>query len=329
MSSPNFPTIDRRAFLGGLGLGVLAASFAAEAQQTTRRPLVGFLCNTMKLARAFGEGLRELGYVDGRNIFVEYRCAEGRMERGPDLAAALLRLKPDLLVGASDSLVKALVDATHTIPVVMTSSGDPVGNQFVDSLARPGRNVTGVSIIAPELAGKRLELLKTVAPEIAELTVLVNPTNPNASRQLRETEAAARSLGVRLKVLRVSSITEFDKTFSGMGRASAALFISSDGLFLAERRRIADIALANRMPAMGFAREFAEDGILMAYGASLPALYHRAAVYVDKILKGAKPADLPVEQPTKFELVINLKTAKALGLTIPQSILTRADEIIQ
>ena len=157
----------------------------------------------------------------------------------------------------------------------------------------------------------------------------MNPTNPNASRQLRETEAAARSLGVRLKVLRVPSITEFDKTFSGMGRASAALFISSDGLFLAERRRIADIALANRMPAMGFAREFAEDGILMAYGASLPALYHRAAVYVDKILKGAKPADLPVEQPTKFELVINLKTAKALGLTIPPSLLLRADEVIQ
>jgi len=330
MNSPRLATIGRRMFLGGLGLGVLAASFAAEAQQTTRRPLVGFLCNTMKLARAFGEGLRELGYVDGRNIFVEYRCAEGRMERGPDLAAALLRLKPDLLVGASDPLVKVLVDATHTIPIVMTSSGDPVGNQFVDSLARPGRNVTGVSIIAPELAGKRLELLKTVAPEIAELTVLVNPTNPNASRQLRETEAAARSLGVRLKVLRVPSTTEFDKTFSGMGRASAtALFISSDGLFLAERRRIADIALANRMPAIGFAREFAEDGILMAYGSSLPALYHRAAVYVDKILKGAKPADLPVEQPTKFELVINLKTAKAPGLTIPQSLLVRADEIIR
>ena len=320
--------MDRRAFVTAV-FSMLARPLAAEAQQTTRRPLVGFLCNTTKLARAFGEGLRELGYVDGRNIFVEYRCAEGRMERGPDLAAALLRLKPDLLVGASDPLVKALVDATHTIPVVMTSSGDPVGNQFVDSLARPGRNVTGVSIIAPELAGKRLELLKTVAPEIAELTVLVNPTNPNASRQLRETEAAARSLGVRLKVLRVPSITEFDKTFSGMGRASAALFISSDGLFLAERRRIADIALANRMPAMGFAREFAEDGILMAYGASLPALYHRAAVYVDKILKGAKPADLPVEQPTKFELVINLKTAKALGLTIPHSLLLRADEVIQ
>ena len=251
-------------FLGGLSLGVLAASFAAEAQQTTRRQLVGFLCNTTKLARAFGEGLRELGYVDGRNIFVEYRCAEGRTERGP------------------------------------------------------------------ELAGKRLELLKTVVPEIAELTVLVNPTNPNASRQLRETEAAARSLGVRLKVLRVPSTTEFDKTFSGMGRASAtALFISSDGLFFAERRRIAEIALANRMPAMGFAREFAEDGILMAYGASLPALYHRAAVYVDKILKGAKPGDLPVEQPTKFELVINLKTAKALGLTIPHSLLVRADQIIE
>ncbi len=326
--------MDRRRFLLTLLAGALADALAvplaAKAQQTTRRPLVGFLCNTTKLARAFGEGLRELGYVDGRNIFVEYRCVEGRTERAPDLAAALLRLKPDLLVGTSDPLIKALVDATHTIPIVMTASGDPVGNQFVDSLARPGRNVTGLSIFAPELAGKRLELLKTVVPEIAQLTVLVDPTNPNTSRQLGETEAAARSIGVRLKVLRVHSTPEFDKAFSGMGRAPAtALFISSDPVFFAERRRIADIVLANRMPAMGFAREFAEDGILMAYGASLPALYHRAAVYVDKILKGAKPGDLPIEQPTKFELVINLKTAKALGVTVPSSLLARADQIIE
>jgi putative ABC transport system substrate-binding protein len=322
--------MDRRRFLLTSVAGALVPPRVVEAQQTTRRPLVGFLCNTTKLARAFGEGLRELGYVDGRNISVEYRCVEGRTERGPDLAAALLRLKPDLLVGASDPLIKALVDATHTIPIVMVVSGDPVGNQFVDSLARPGRNVTGLSILAPELAGKRLELLKTVAPEIAQLMVLVDPTNPNTARQLGETEAAAQSIGVRLKVLRVHFTTELDKAFSGMGRAPAtALFISSDPVFLAERRRIADVALANRMPAMGFAREFAEDGILMAYGASLIALHHQAAVYVHKILKGAKPSELPVEQPTKFELVINLKTAKALGLTIPPSLLARADQVIE
>jgi putative tryptophan/tyrosine transport system substrate-binding protein len=313
-----------------LSLSFTLAPLTGDAQQTTRRPLVGFLCNTTKLAQAFAEGLRELGYVDGRNIFVEYRCVEGRTERGPELAAALLRLKPDLLVGSSDPLIRALVDATHTIPIVMAVSGDPVGNKFVASLGHPGGNVTGLSIFAPELAGKRLELLKTVAPDIAQLTVLVNPTNPNASEQLKETEAAALSMGVRLKLLRVVSTTELDKAFSGTGRSPAtALFISSDALLIAERRHIAEIALAKRMPAMGFAREFAEDGILISYGASLPALHHRAATYVDKILKGAKPADLPVEQPTTFELVINLKTAKALGLTIPQTILLQADQIIE
>jgi ABC-type uncharacterized transport system substrate-binding protein len=313
-----------------LGLSFTLAPLTGDAQQTTRRPLVGFLCNTTKLTQAFGEGLRELGYVDGRNIFVEYRCVEGRTERGRELAAALLRLKPDLLVGSSDPLIKALVDATHTIPIVMAVSGDPVGNKFVASLGRPGGNVTGLSIFAPELAGKRLELLKTVAPNIAQLTVLVNPTNPNASEQLKETEAAALSMGVRLTLLRVPSTAELDKAFSGTGRSPAtALFISSDALLIAERRHIAEIALAKRMPAIGFAREFAEDGILISYGASLPALHHRAATYVDKILKGAKPADLPVEQPTKFELVINLKTAKALGLTIPQTILLQADQIIE
>jgi ABC-type uncharacterized transport system substrate-binding protein len=322
--------MNRRRFLLTSLAGALAMPLGAKAQQTTRRPLIGFLCNSTTMARAFGEGLRELGYVDGRNMFVEYRCVEGQTERGPDLAAALLRLKPDLLVGTSDPLIKALVDATHTIPIVMAASGDPIGNQFVDSLARPGRNVTGLSVFAPELAGKRLELLKTVVPEIAQLTVLVNPTNPNTARQLGETEAAARSIGVRLKILRVHSTAEFDKAISGIGRAPAtALFISSDPVFFAERRRIADRVLANRMPAMGFTREFAEGGILMAYGASFPALYHRAAAYVDKILKGAKPSVLPIEQPTKFELVINLKTAKALDLTIPPSLLARADHVIE
>jgi ABC-type uncharacterized transport system substrate-binding protein len=311
-------------------LSLFAGPLAAEGQDATKRPLVGFLCNTTKLAPAFGDGLRELGYVDGKNIFVEYRCAEGRTERGPQLAAALLKLKPDVLVAASDPLVKVLIDATRTIPIVMTSSGDPVGNRFAVSLARPGGNVTGVSLLSPELAGKRLELLKTGAPEIAQVVVLVNPTNPNASRQLGETEAAAQTIGARLKILRVRSIAEFDGAFSGIGRASVtALLVSTDALFFAERRRIAALALANRLPAIGFAREFAEEGTLLAYGPSFPDLYRRAAYFVDRILKGAKPSDLPIEQPTKFELVINLKTAKALGLTIPQTLLLRADQVIE
>ena len=309
---------------------LLTASLAVEAQPATQRPLVGFLCNTTKLAPAFGDGLRELGYVDGRNIFVEYRCAEGRTERGPQLAAALLKLKPDVLVAASDPLVKVLLAATHTIPIVMTSSGDPVGNRFVVSLARPGGNVTGMSMFAPELAGKRLELLKTVAPEITRVVVLVNPTNPNASGQLRETEAAAQTIGVRLRILRVRSITEFDSAFQAIDQTSVtALLVSSDALFIAERQRIAAFALANRLPAIGFAREFAEDGTLLAYGPSFEDLYRRAAYFVDKILRGARPADLPVEQPTKFELTINTKTAKALGLTIPPSLVVRADQLVQ
>jgi putative ABC transport system substrate-binding protein len=316
--------------IASLAGSLLAASLAVEAQPATQRPLVGFLCNTTKLAPAFGDGLRELGYIDGRNIFVEYRCAEGRTERGPQLAAALLKLKPDVLVAASDPLIKVLIDATHTIPIVMTTSGDPVGNRFVASLARPGGNVTGVSILSPELAGKRLGLLKTVAPAITRVVVLVNPTNPNASKQLSETEAAAQTIGVRLKILRVRSVTEFDSAFQGIGKTSVtALLVSSDALFIAERRRIAAFALANRLPAMGFAREFAEDGTLLAYGPSFPDLYRRAASFVDKILRGAKPADLPVEQATKFELIINMRTAKALSLTIPPSLVLGADQIVE
>jgi putative ABC transport system substrate-binding protein len=321
--------MNRRAFLSGLSGGLLAAPLAAEAQQTTRLPPIGFLCNTARLAAAFDEGLRDLGYINGRNIPIERRCLEGRMERASELAADLLRLKPDVLVGATDPVVKVLAAATKTIPIVMTS-GDPLGNQFAVSLARPGRNVTGVSLFAHELAAKRLELLKTAFPDFARLTVLVNPTNPNASRQLSETEAAAQAIGVRLTILRVHSATEFDKTFGGLRRGPAAvLLVSFDALFFAERRRIAEFALANQLPTLGFAREFAEDGALMSYGANLSALYRRAAWYVDKILRGAKPADLPIEQPTKFELVINLKTAKTLSLTIPPSLLQRADQVIE
>jgi len=322
--------MDRRQFVVSLAGSLLIAPFPVEAQQTTPRPLVGFLCNEPKLARALGDGLRELGYVDGKNVFIEYRCAEGRTDRGQELAAALLKLKPDVLVASGDPLVKVLIDATRTIPIVMTGSGDPVGSGFVASFAHPGGNVTGLTIFSSELAGKRLELLKTVAREGAQVSVLVNPTNPNASRQLSEIEAAAQASGVRLKILRVRSTTELDSAFSRTGQTpDTALFVSSDVFFIAERRRIAAFALANRLPAIGMAREFAEDGTLLAYGANVTDQTRRVAYFVDKILRGAKPADLPIEQPTKFELIINMKTAKALGLTIPPLLLIRADQLVE
>ena len=322
--------MDRRQFVVSLAGSLLIAPFPVEAQQKTQRPLVGFLCNEPKVARALGDGLRELGYVDGKNVFIEYRCVEGRTDRGQELAAALLKLKPDVLVAAGDPLVKVLIDATRTIPIVITGSGDPVGSGFVASFARPGGNVTGLTIFSSELAGKRLELLKTVAREGAQVSVLVNPTNPNASRQLSEIKAAAQASGARLKILRVRSTTEFDSAFSRTGRkADTALFVSSDVLFFAERRRIAAFALANRLPAIGFAREFAEDGTLLAYGTNVRDQTRRVAYFVDKILRGAKPADLPIEQPTKFELIINMKTAKALGLTIPPSLVLQADQLLE
>jgi putative tryptophan/tyrosine transport system substrate-binding protein len=212
------------AFVSALSL--FAGPVGVEGQDATKRPLVGFLCNTTKLAPAFGDGLRELGYVDGKNIFVEYRCAEGRTERGSQLAAALLKQKPDVLVAAGDPLIKVLIDSTNTIPIVMTSSGDPVGNRFVVSFARPGGNVTGLTTFAPELAGKRLELLKTVASENARIAVLVNPTNPNVAAQLSEVEAAAKTIGARLTILRVGSTSEFDSAFAGIAKMSVTALLT-------------------------------------------------------------------------------------------------------
>jgi putative ABC transport system substrate-binding protein len=273
--------------------------------------------------RAFGDGINELGYVEaGTFSSVSLRGTDGTR-------TASCRHAAETEAGCARRR-QALIDATQTVPIVMTSSGDPVGNRFVVSLARPGGNVTGMSILASDLAGKRVELLKTVAPKITQVAVLVNPTNPNASKQLSETEAAAQSIGARLKILRVRSITEFDSAFQGIGQTTlTALLVSSDALFMAERRRIAALALAKKLPTMGFAREFAEDGTLLAYGPSFPDLYRRAAYFVDKILRGAKPADLPVEQPTKFEFIINVRTAKALGLTIPPPLALRADQLVE
>ncbi len=326
--------MNRRTFLCGLTLGTLSAPLAAEAQagKVARIGHLSFGSATpgSRLDEAFRQGLRELGYVEGQNIVIEYRWAEGRAERLPDLAAELVSLKVDIIVAAGTPAPLAAKHATRTIPIVMSSAGDPVGSGLVASLARPGGNVTGLSTFTRELAAKRLQLLKEVVPGVSRVAVLWNAANPYAVLNMRETQAAARTLGVQVQSLEVRGPDDFENALPAAikGRAGA-LIVVDDPLTYLYRMRIADFAARNRLPATYGFREFAEAGGLMAFGANLADLYRRAAIYVDKILKGAKPAELPVEQPTKFELIINLKTAKALGLTVPQSVLVRADEIIQ
>jgi len=318
-----------------VALGVLAASLLAAAQQPAKVPRIGFLHPEPISARldrhdAFRQGLRELGYVEGRTIALEVRSAEGKRERLPALAAELVRLEVDVIVTATVPGIRAVQQATKTIPIVMAVVVDPVATGFVASLARPGGNITGLSMMAPELAGKWLELLKEAVPRVSRVAVLRNPTNPGAALSLSETEVAARALGVRLQLLEVRTPEELDGAFGAAARDRAgALIVLPDPMFHTHRTRIADLAAKSRLPAIYYARDYVEAGGFMAYGANIADMYRRAAYFVDRILKGARPADLPVEQPTKFELVINLKTAKALGLTIPQSILIRADHVIE
>jgi len=318
-----------------LALSILAAPFAAHAQQPAKVPRVGYLSvlsftdNPHDL-EAFRQGLRELGYVEGQNIAIEYRFGEGRPERLPALAAELVRLKVDVIVTAAPAAPEAAKQATNTVPIVFAVVGDPVAVGLVASVARPGGNITGLSSIASEVVGKQLELLKEVAPKVSRVAVLQNPSNYSHPPTLRQAEGAARALGVQLHILQARTPTEIDAAFAAMrSQRAGAVLVLRDGLFRAQRTQIAALAAKSRLPAVYGNREYAEAGGLMAYGASTPHMYRRAATYVDKILKGAKPADLPVEQPTKFELVVNLKTAKALGLTIPQSIRIRADHVIQ
>jgi len=324
----------RRAFIGTLTLGVVAAPLAPEAQAPVKVPRIGFLSPLSRAddprIEAFLQGLRDLGYVDGRTIAIEYRFAEGRPERLPALAAELVRLKVDVIVTAAPAATEAAKRTTGTIPIVFGVSGDPVAVGLVASLARPGGNITGLASIAPEVVGKQLELLKEVAPKISRVAILLNPSNPGHPVVLRQAEAAARALGMQLHTAQARTPPEIDAAFAGMrGQRADGVLVVRDALVLARRTQIAALAAKSRLPAVYGFRENAEAGGLMAYGANVPLMYRRAATYVDKILKGAKPADLPVEQPTKFELVINLKTAKALGLTIPPSLLQRADEVIQ
>src|SRR5262245_6397076 len=304
--------------VGGLG------SVPLDVQAKTR-PGVGMAW------RAFTDGLRDLGWVENRNFVFVYRYSEGRPERYPRLAAELVALKPDILgTGQGELAIRALTEATATIPIVMPVSGDPVSSGLVASLARPTGNVTGLSILSPEVGAKRLQLIKEVLPHASRVALLWNADDPSKNLELKDTEAAARSLAITLELAGVRSSADFDKAFGAILRSRPnALVVFSDPLTLAHLRQIVDFVTTNRLPMISEIKEFVESGALMTYGASLPDLFRRAALYVDKILKGAKPADLPVEQPTKFELIINLKTAKALGLTIPQSVLVRADELIQ
>jgi putative tryptophan/tyrosine transport system substrate-binding protein len=331
--------VDRRAFLGTVARTLLAAPLAAEAQQAAKIARIGYLAPNLAtsphLREAFRQGLRDLGYVEGRNLVIEYRDAEGKRERLPALAAELVALKVDVIVteGGNTVVPLAAKQATRTLPIVFASAADPVGSGLVTSLARPGGNVTGLSGLSTELVGKRLELLTQAAPGVGQVAVLWLPGvygERTEKEMLTGAEVAARGLGVRLQFVEARGPADFDRAFSDMTRARAgALILLPSNMFGRERRRLVDLAARHRLPAVYFAREFVDAGGLMSYAAPLTDLCRRAATYVDKILKGAKPADLPVEQATKFELIINLKSAKAIGLTIPQSVLGRADQIIQ
>ena len=332
--------MDRRAFLARTGAVLLAAPFAAEAQQAGKVARIGFLVTGSLESRearaildAFRQGLLERGYVEGQNIVIEYRSADGKIERLPGLAIELVRLKVDLIIAGNTPMARAAQQATTSIPIVGSVMGDPVGDGLVASLARPGGNITGLTFLGPELVPKRLGLLKEALPRVSRVAALWHPGSfgdRTIRDMLKETEAAARTLGVQLQLVEVRGPDDFDRAFSTMTkeRTEALVQVPSTMLFN-ERRNIVTLVTKHRLPSMFHAREFVELGGLISYGASITDLYRRAATYVDKILKGARPADLPVEQPTKFELVINLKTAKALGLTIPQSLLLRADEVIQ
>ena len=329
--------MDRRSFLGTLSGGLLAAPLAAEAQQTAKIARIGYLGTNRAanptLYEALRQGLRDLGYEEGRNLVIEYRDAEGKIDRLPALAAELVALKLDIIVAPGTPQALAAKQATTTIPIVFTAASDPVPDGLVSSLARPGGNVTGLATISPELVGKGLEQIKRAVPEVTRLAVLWQPgalgerTNKD---MLKEADTVARSLRVRLQFVEARAPADFDKAFSDATRVGAgALAVLPSSMFLSERRRLADLAAKNRLPAAYPQREFVHAGGLMSYGPNVADLFRRAAIYVDKILKGAKPADLPIEQPTKFELVINLKTAKALGLTLPPSLIGRADEVIE
>ena len=313
----------------------LAPFHLADAQQPKKVPRIGLLSTGFSSSiaariEAFRQGLRELGYVEGKNIFIEHRSAEGKADRARELVAELMRLKVDVIVTTGPTSTRTAKEATVTIPIVMGFDTDPVGNGFVASLARPGGNITGLSTLAPELSGKQLEILTEVLPRLSRVAVFGTSTAPGNAQSLRETELAAGAFRVQLQYLDILNTQDIGTAFqaAGKGRADAVLMLASP-ILNSQRKQIADLAVAGRLPVIFFTAEYVGDEGLMSYAPQLPDLFRRAATYVDKILKGAKPADLPVEQPTKFELVISLKAAKQIGLTIPQSVLYRADRVIK
>jgi putative ABC transport system substrate-binding protein len=323
-------------FLRLLATVLLTTASLAEAQQPTRIPRIGHLIATSPSAspgriEAFRQGLRELGYIEGKNIIIEWRYAEGKLDRLPELAAELVRLNVDVIVTAGPPDTRAAKQATRTIPTVMTQDADPVGSGFVASLARPGGNITGLSTLAPELSGKRLELLKEIVPKLSRVAVFGTSTFPGNAQALKETERAAGALAVQLQYLDLRGSKDFETAFRGAakGRADGVLMLVWGVALEPHRKQLVELAAKSRLPAIYADREHVEAGGLMSYGVSVTDLFRRAATYVDKILKGAQPADLPVEQPTKFEFIINLKAAKQVGLTIPPNVLARADKVIR
>jgi putative ABC transport system substrate-binding protein len=306
-----------------------------EAQQPTKVPRIGFLAAVSPSAiaartEAFRQGLRELGYMEGKSFVIEWRYAEGKPDRLPALAAELVRLKLDVIVTGGPAATRPAKEATVTIPIVMSFDDDPVGSGFAASLARPGGNITGLSTLAPEISGKQLELLKEIVPRVSRVAVLGTSTRPGNAQALREVELAAPAFKMQPQYVDVLSSKDIETAFraASKGRAEAVLVLAGSVLN-SHRTQIVALAAKSRLPAIYARPEFVEDGGLMTYGVSITDLFRRAATYVDKILKGAKPADLPVEQPTKFELIINLKAAKQIGLTIPPNVLARADKVIK
>jgi len=328
--------MKRQAFVSAVGMSLLAAPLRLAAQQPQRFPRVGYLLSftpaeARHLWEACRQGLRELGYVEeGQNIVLEPRWADGRHERLPELAADLVRLKVDVIVSAATPASRAAKAATSSIPIVIVAVGEPVKMGLVASLARPGGNVTGLSLLTTELSGKRLELLAQVVRNMHRVAILMNPDNPITAVFLEETRVAAQKLGVQLQPLEARNPRDIEQVFDAApGERAAGLIVFDDPVLFSHRKQIVALAAKRRLPAMYGFREFVGEGGLMSYGPDRVDHYRRTALYVDKILRGAKPADPPVEQPTKFDLVINMKIAKALGLTIPQSLLLRADQIIQ
>ena len=326
--------IGRRELIAALGGAAVARPFAVRAQKSRNLPTIGFIIpgtpsSHGQLATAFARRLRELGWTEGSTVAIEHRWTEGRSERAAALAAALVGIKPDVIVTGGTANVAAVKEATSTIPIIFAAAGDPIANGFVASLARPGGNLTGLSVQQTDLGAKRLELLREVVPGLQRLAIMANVENPITVLEMREVQAAARSLGLHVDTVEIREPSDIAPAITALKGCTDGIFVQADPLLSAHRVQINTLAASVQLPTLHGGREFVEGGGLMSYGQNFADLYRRAADYVDKILRGAKPGDIPVEQPTRFDLVINLSTARALGLEVPPSLLARAHEVIE